>query len=54
MKPNCRGCDEEWCYACELSEDGNANLVQSDITHLGERKHFRVVMVNDKGDVIVQ
>ena len=54
MISNCRGCEEEWSYACELAEDGNANLVQQEITHIGERKHFLIMMVNDKGDIIVR
>mgnify|MGYP001583784130 FL=1 len=42
MISNCRGCHEEWSYACDLATNCGATLVQQEITHIGERRHFRI------------
>ena len=48
----CKGCEHEWNYCCEMVEEGY-HLVQQEITHIGERKHFLIMMVNDNGKVEV-
>ena len=52
MKPHCKGCEEEWSYACMLAKDG-FHLVQQEIIHIGEKGHFRIFMVYDDGDIAV-
>ena len=51
--PNCSGCEEEWSYCEEMIEEGY-HLAQQELTHLGERKHFRIMMVNDNGKIVVE
>ena len=54
MISGCKGCEEEWSVAGELVEEGGA-LVQQEITHIGERKHFIVFMVNENdGHIMVR
>lgn len=51
---NCAGCEEEWSYACDLATNCGATLVQQEITHIGERKHFLIMMVSEKdGHIMV-
>ena len=52
MITNCKGCDEELSYCCEMIQEG-FHLVQQEITHIGERKHFVIMMVDNNGKVIV-
>ena len=50
---NCSGCEQEWGMMCEEIENGH-HLVQQEITHIGERRHFFIMMVDEEGKVVVQ
>ena len=54
MKTNCKGCQEDFAYACGLQEEEELYLVQAEITHIGEKdKHFFLMMVDDEGKIVI-
>ena len=52
MITNCKGCECELCIAYDYQEEG-LHLVQQELTHIGERSHFIMMLVNDEGKVVV-
>ena len=53
MLANCKGCNEELNMLFDYSKQ-NYYLVQQEITNLGIKgKHLFIMMVNDKGKIIV-
>ena len=57
MISNCKGCEEELYQAYEYQQQGlylatsmNCKMSQN----IGRKGHFGLIMVNDKGKIIVQ
>lgn len=53
MEPNCRGCEEEWITACDYVKDGYHFATTKKRTGIGEQKHLAIIIVDDKGRIIV-
>ena len=53
MIGNCRGCEVEWNVMVDYVKEGY-HLVQQEITHIGERKHFFIMMVDEEGNVVIK
>ena len=53
MMPNCKGCQCEIEFAYDYQEQG-LYLADAWSTGLGyKKKHFGLIMINDKGKVVV-
>ena len=51
MIPMCIGCQDEFEFALVCKD---LFLVQQEITHIGERRHLFIMMVNNEGKVMVK
>jgi len=53
MIPKCRGCQEELAEAFYQASRGLYLATTKKRTGIGERKHFIIIMVDDKGKIII-
>ena len=49
MKPNCRGCKEEFKQAYQYQKEGLFFAGSG----IGERGHIRILMVDYRGEVVI-
>ncbi len=51
MIPKCRGCEEEYGFACELVRDGFHIATMNGREFIG-KKHLCIIIVNDDGKLM--
>lgn len=54
MIPNCAGCQEEWDEMIFWSIKRGLHVATTKEKNLFEKKHFFILMVDDKGKIFVQ
>jgi len=53
MVPGCCGCVENFVFAVWAQDADGLHLVQEELTNLGSRGHFRALLVDDRGRIII-
>ena len=56
MKPRCRGCEEEFGFACNLIEAYGWHLAMTEDrpVNIGTKEHICIMMVDEDGNVRVK